>query len=90
MTVDSLLDGDMENLRHMLGATQHRPKKDWGFRNHYACGDAASAQSLERLVSAGFCVRGRPYMKAHFYHATRAGCVAAGLSEAATNRALSD
>ena len=80
-------DSDMKKLRHMLGATEQRPKKNWGFRNYYAAG-ADSVPGLERLVAAGYCVRGAPYMDAHYYHATRAGCAAAGLSKAATARAF--
>lgn len=82
-------DEDMKKLRHMLGATEHRPKKDWGFRNHYAAG-SDSVPSLERLVAAGYCVRGRPYRQAHYYHATAEGCKAAGLNKISTARALSD
>jgi hypothetical protein len=80
-------DDDMEKLRHMLGATLHRPKKTWGIRNYFAAG-AADVPSLERLVAAGYCERGAPYRTAHYYHATRAGCAAAGLSKAATARAF--
>jgi hypothetical protein len=80
---------DMKKLRHMLGATEHRPKKNWGFRNYYAAG-TDSVPGLERLVAAGYCVRGAPYMDAHYYHATREGCAAAGLSKAATKRAFED
>ena len=81
---------DMKKLRHMLGATERRPKNNWGFRNYYAAG-ADSVPSMERLVAAGYCVRGAPYMEAHYYyHATREGCAAAGLSKAATARAFED
>lgn len=80
-------DEDLAKLRHMLGATEHRPKKDWGFRNHYAAG-SDSVQNLERLVAEGYCVRGRPYMQAHYYHATAEGCKAAGLNKVSTARAL--
>ena len=82
--MQTVTDDDMKKLRHMLGATEHRPKKNWGFRNYFAAG-ADSVPSLERLVAAGYCVRG-----AHYYHATRAGCAAAGLSKAATKRAFED
>ena len=84
-----LTTDDLAKLRHMLGATQHRPKKNWGFRNYYAAG-TGDVPSMERLVSAGYCVRGQPYMDAHYYHATRDGCAAAGLSKAATTRAFED
>jgi hypothetical protein len=80
---------DMENLRHMLGATERRPKKNWGFRNYFAAGRDHVA-SMERLVAAGYCTRGAPYMDAHYYHATREGCAAAGLSKAATKRVFED
>jgi hypothetical protein len=78
---------DMDLLRHMLGATKERPKKYWGFRNYFAAGGDA-VPGLERLVAAGYCIRGRPYMTAHYYHATHEGCAAAGMSKAATKRAL--
>lgn len=85
--VTELTADDMEMLRHMLGATEPRPKKNWGFRNYFAAG-ANDVPGLERLVAAGYCVRGEPYRTAHYYHATRAGCAAAGLSKAATARAF--
>lgn len=78
---------DVSKLRHMLGMRSHIARRSWGYRNHYAPGpDDVSA--MERLVSAGLVARGRPYQGAHFYHATEAGCRAAGLSKAATRRAL--
>ncbi|WP_374380531.1 hypothetical protein [Pseudomonas fluvialis] len=80
-------DDDMKKLRHMLGVAEHRPKKNWGLRNYFAAG-AADVPGLERLVEAGYCVRGAPYMGAHYYHATLAGCAAAGLSKAAAERAF--
>jgi hypothetical protein len=87
--IESLTDDDMRKLRHMLGATEHRQKKNWGFRNYFAAG-GDSVPGLERLVAAGLCVRGQPYDKHHYYHATRAGCAAAGLSKAATARAFDE
>ena len=86
---DQVTPEDMKKLKHMLGATERRPKKNWGFRNYYAAG-AGDVPGLDRLVSAGLCVRGAPYDKAHYYHATVAGCAAAGLSKAATKRAFED
>lgn len=80
---------DMTKLRHMLGVTEYRPKKNWGFRNYFAAG-ANAVPGLERLVAAGYCVRGEPFMDAHYYHATKEGCAAAGLSKAATRRAFED
>jgi len=80
---------DIKNLRHMLGATEHRPKKNWGFRNYFAA-DGTDIPSMERLVAAGYCTRGAQYREAHYYHATREGCAAAGLSKAATKRVFED
>jgi hypothetical protein len=78
-------DDDMRKLRHMLGVTEHRAKKNWGFRNYFAA-DGDSVPGLERLVTAGLCVRGQPYDKHHYYHATQDGRAAAGLSKAAIKR----
>lgn len=82
-----LADGDLDKLRHMLGATAHYPKSQWGFRNHYCCGVQDRA-AMERLVAAGLAVRGRAELTTVYYHSTRNGCRAAGLSRAAIVRAL--
>ena len=86
---DQVTAEDMKKRKHMLGATENRPKKEWGFRNYFAAGQNA-VPGLERLVTAGLCVRGAPYMDAHYYHATQEGCAAVGLSKAATKRAFED
>ncbi len=69
---------DMENLRHMLGVGRHIPKRQWGFRNYYAP-SAGDMPSMRRLEAAGLVRRGRPYEDAYYFHATEAGCMAAGL-----------
>lgn len=89
-TPDIASKADIDNLRHMLGATSHTPKRDWGYRNHFAAG-IADTPSMERLVAAGLVVReGRLGSSQHYYYATEAGCKAAGLNRAQTKRALED
>lgn len=83
---------DLENLRHMLGADAHRRKGVWGFRNHFAPSQS-DMPSMLRLQEAGLVRPGGPYadraVKAlTFFHATEAGCKAAGLSVARTKAAL--
>lgn len=78
---------DLDNLRHMLGAQLCYAKREWGFRNHYAPA-GVDVESMKRLEAAGFVRQGRPYQMHHYYHATEAGCKAAGLNAAQTRRAL--
>lgn len=88
--IDDVTDEDLRKLRHMLGATPETPKSKWGYRNHYAAGRNA-VEGMERLVAAGYAMRGRPFGAAlHFYHATEAGCKALGFTKAAIARALED
>lgn len=82
-----LLDGDLDKLRHMLGATDHHSAKKWGFRNHYLCG-AQDRAAMERLVGAGLAVRGDALLASQYYHATKDGCRAAGLDRSGIARAL--
>lgn len=82
-----LLDGDMEKLRHMLGATPRHASTKWGFRNHYLCG-VQDRDAMERLVVAGLAIRGEPLLSSQYYHATRDGCRAAGLDRSGIARAL--
>jgi len=80
---------DLDNLRHMLGATTDVKKRDWGYRNRFAPG-GKDIESMQRLENAGLVIRGRPYHETHFYHATARGCEAVGLNPAQTERALED
>lgn len=84
---EGLQDGDLDKLRHMLGATSHHPKKQWGFRNHYLCGKQ-DREAMERLVAAGLAERGAVQLTSQYYHATKDGCRAAGLDRAGIVRAL--
>lgn len=71
---------DLENLRHMVGVGKHTPRNRWGYRNYFAAGQDDTA-SMERLVAYGLAVRGKPFDEYnHYYHATVAGGVVAGLS----------
>ncbi len=80
-------DMDMDNLRHMLGIGSHIKKRQWGYRNHFAPG-VSDVQSMERLESAGLVRKGQLYQDSHFYHATEAGCVAAGLKPVQIKKAM--
>ena len=84
-----LVTEDMDKLRHMVGATKHVPKKNHGYRNHYAAGSLDQFESMERLVKAGFAFKGRKSGDLIFYHATRNGCIALGLSASATENVFS-
>ena len=87
-----LTSDDLDNLRHMVGAVSNVPKKQWGYRNHFAAGES-DVPSMEKLRKAGFVVRGRKFHIGetdYYYHATLNGCKAIGLSKAATKRALED
>ena len=75
-----LLEEDLENLRHMLGAEPRYKKRDWGFRNRY-CSSNDDA-SMERLIANYLVVRGETINdgKNTMYYATFGGCLRAGLS----------
>ncbi|MBU2769139.1 hypothetical protein HAP94_24005 [Acidithiobacillus ferrivorans] len=80
-------EADMNNLRHLLGIGSHIKKRQWGYRNHFAPG-GADIQGMERLETAGLVCKGRPYADTYFYHATEAGCVAAGLKPYQIRKAM--
>jgi len=70
---------DLDKLHHMLGTGSRSP----GFRNYYCAGDN-DIPAMERLVMAGL-VRSKSHK---YYEATEQGCRVAGLSKAATKRAM--
>jgi hypothetical protein len=80
MDWSQLKPNDRSALWHMLGIDFRRPSSKWGFRNCYAPGGDAIA-SMERLERHGLVVRGRKYGETNYFHATLAGCLAAGLPE---------
>jgi hypothetical protein len=75
-------------LRHMLGMT-YLPR-DWGFRNYYATSGGSAMEALDRLATLGYVVKGHTSDSMHYYHATEAGCIAAGLNEKQIKRAFED
>lgn len=80
-------DTDMNNLRHMLGTGSHIKKRQWGYRNHFAPA-GEDIGSMERLEIVGLVQKGHSYNDTHYYHATEAGCAAAGLNRAQTRKAI--
>jgi len=81
-----LEEGDLDKLRHMLGAALNSAAKP-GHRNHYLC-NVQDREAMERLVTAGLAVRGEVLLRTQYYHATRDGCRAAGLDRSGIARAL--
>lgn len=78
---------DVENLRHMLGATYPNKQREWGYRNYY-CANLGD-KSMERLEQAGLVIKGRVSSDQAYYHATETGCKLAGLDARQIRRALS-
>lgn len=78
---------DLDNLRHMLGADHHIPRKNWGYRNHFAAGPTQMAE-MERLVAQGLAEQGGRSTGVVFYHATESGMDAINLPPAAKRRAM--
>jgi hypothetical protein len=87
--MNDLLPVDYDNLRHMTGCDSRYPKKQWGFRNHYAPG-GDDIISMFRLESAGFVLRGCKYHETNYFHATEAGCKAIGMTAKQIKNALSE
>ena len=83
----------IDHLRHMLGATSDTKKKNHGYRNRFCAEigteyhrdmlemEAAGLVKSGCVINQGTCV---------YFHATIEGCKAAGLSKAATKRAMED
>lgn len=84
--VPELNSEDMHNLRHMVAAGTMKP----GYRNWFAPGPGDIA-SMRRLEGRGLAFKGRLYVgESNFYHATRQGCEAAGLTQTQTEKAMSN
>lgn len=88
MTTTQQIIDDMDNLRHMLGATEQHKPKSWGFRNHFDARGAGNNNlaSMKRLQALGL-VAVHPAAPGLF-RATGAGCRALGFNAAQTKRAL--
>ena len=76
-------------LKHMLGASEGKQKKNFGNRNYFAAGKG-QIEAMDELVNAGFATRGGVRGELTYYHANGAGCDKAGLHKAAKLRALND
>jgi hypothetical protein len=85
--VATLHEGDLDILRHMLGATPHHAQVRWGFRNEYLV-NHRDAAALARLVAAGFARAGRQLLQLKYYHATDLGCRTVGLTAVRARVAL--
>jgi hypothetical protein len=78
---------DLDILRHMLGATPHHPRLNWGFRNHYLA-NRQDLPLIERLVAAGFVRAGGTLLHLQYFHGTSAGCKLAGVRGKRADMAL--
>lgn len=78
---------DLENLRHMLGASNPKKKREWGYRNYFVAGGPQQIEEMESLVSKGFATKGgnlnkhNPASMMTLYHATEAGCRTIGFTD---------
>jgi hypothetical protein len=81
--MSELNEQDLNNLKHMLGATEHTRKKDWGYRNRFMAGgnDIASMERLKenelvRRINANTSIFSDPA-----YIATEKGCKHLGFNK---------
>lgn len=87
--IATLEDGDLDILRHMVGATNHHPRARWGFRNEYLM-NRRDIGAMQRLVNVGFARAGSSLLQhLMYFHATDLGCRVAGLDAKRTRVALS-
>ena len=80
-------------LEHMLGCGSHVEKKNRGYRNHYFANlSGADIGEFSEMLEKGLVVRGRMSADKQFqyFHATRTGCKAIGMTSSEIIRALSD
>ncbi len=83
----------IELLTHMLGAGRHLKQRMHGYRNRFCAEvNGEDYQAMLEMEAAGLVCAGGKINEGRdqFFHATRAGCEAIGLSKAATERALGD
>lgn len=73
MSLEFLIETDLETLQHMLGVGPRTPRKSWGYRNHFESADH-TIESIRRLVACGL-VEGREPL----FRATYVGALFAGL-----------
>jgi hypothetical protein len=83
---------DLDVLQHMLGVSGN-PKRQWGYRNHFCCEIGGKHEKqFAALEARGLARRGHMINQGRdvYFHATEAGCRAAGLNKKQTARALED
>lgn len=90
--MSELAADDLRKLQHMLGATPgNYPKTKWGFRNYYATSGGPATEAMKRMEAQGLVRLGYTSdCGMAYYHATEAGCRAAGLVGKQVKRALED
>lgn len=85
---DSLTPEQLDDLRHMLGVGKHIRKRDWGFRNYFnSTPDSPDDKRMALLHDMGYVVPGARG-SSNYWHCTALACMAVGLTEAQTKRAL--
>ncbi len=76
---------DLENLRHMLGVRNDKPRKQWCYRNYFNSSPGCDHYpSMQRLVAMGFAFEYRP----DYFRGTLHGCMAIGLTAKETHKAI--
>ncbi len=62
----------LRNLQHTLGISTSIVKKNWGYRNYFACG-GDDIPVMKELVALRLMSQGKPYGNDFYYHATTLG-----------------
>lgn len=89
MATEVVTPAELRLLKHMLGAEENFPPRDWGFRNHFAAsGKDEDSKLITLMESKGLVIKGGIQFGMQFFHATHDGVVAAGLKGAQMERAL--
>tara|TARA_Y100000588_G_C14085006_1_gene851830 strand:- start:758 stop:1033 length:276 start_codon:yes stop_codon:yes gene_type:complete len=89
MNEAEILEVDIENLKHMLGADSRYKKSQWGFRNRFAA-DGSDVESMRRLEKAGLVreVKSSIFVSDYLFVATEAGCKKLGFNKKQIANAL--
>ena len=86
-----LTDRQTNLLSHSVAANARRGRE--GYRNHFAATISSPAYNeFIMMVKEGFAVSGQQINNStmQYFHVTKKGCEAIGMSKAATKRALED
>ena len=90
MAEEKLIASDLRKLEHMLGAGPSNPRRNWGYRNHYATSGGEPMEAMRRLESMGLVAAGHRSGSMTFSHATESGCREVGLDAKQIKRALEE